>query len=146
MLSPRRGAVAGGVCSALFFLSWVYFAARTLGWSVPKPLVAIAYVALYVSWWRGPTLYCFHIWTEGNPYPAAWFCALILNALTMAVSILMMTTPIFDKINPFRRPNRNDGPMRDTLPNPVYLLPFALLWGWTAVLIALTVLSANADG
>ena len=62
---------------------------------------------------------------------------------TMAASLLLMT-PI-EKVNPFYRAKR-DGPLRDTLPNPVYLLPFALLWGWTVALIALTVLSGNAAG
>ena len=109
-------------------------------------LVALAYFVLYGSWWLGPMRYSYTVWSEGPvPYPALWVCAWVLIMLTMAVSLLMMTTPIFDKVNPFRRASQDDAPMRGALPNPVYLLPFALLWAWTAVLIALTFLSANAE-
>ena len=145
-LSPWRCALAGAVCSALFFLPWVYLAARMLGWTISKPLVVLAYFVLYASWWLGPMRYSYTVWSEGPvQYLALWICAWVLIMLTMAVSILMMTTPRFDKVNPFRRASQDDAPMPGALPGLVYLLPFALLWAWIAVLIALTFLSANAD-
>ena len=146
-LSQRRSAVAGAVCSALFFLPWVYLAARMLGRTIFKPLVALAYFVLYASWGLGPFRFTYIVWSEGrDPYPALWLCAWVLNALAMAVSLLMMTTPIFDKVNPFRRASRDDAPMRDALPNPVYLLPFAFLWGSILVVFALMTLVRRAAG
>ncbi len=146
-LSPRRCAIAGAVCSALFFLPWVYFAARAMGWSVPKPLVVFSYVLLYLTWWRGPFQFSYIIWSGGrDPYPALWLCAWALITLAMAASLLMTTTPIFDKVNPFRRASRDDGPMRDTLPNPVYLLPFALLWGSVLIVFALMISTRGLAG
>ena len=140
-LSRRRYAIAGAAHSALFFLPWVYLAARMLGWAIPKPLVVIFYVVLYAAWLQGPFQLSYDAWAGGSDrYPRAlWLCVWVGNISTMMVSMLLMT-PIAKKISPLRRANRNDVPMRDTLPDPVYLLPFALLWGWTAVLIALLTL------
>ena len=141
-LSRRRYAIAGAVCSALFFLPWVYLAARMLGWAIPKPLVVIFYVVLYAAWLQGPFQLSYDAWADGggDPYPSAlWLCIWLGNISTMMVSMFLMT-PIAKKINPLRRANRNDVPTRDTLPASVYLLPFALLWGWTAVLVALLTL------
>lgn len=146
-LSPWRCAIAGASCSPLFFLPWVYLAARMLGRTIPKPLVALAYFVLYATWGLGPFRFTYVIWSEGrDPYPALWLCAWVLNALAMAVSILMMTTPIFDKVNPFRRASREDGAMRDALPNPIYLLPFASLWGSIIIVFALMTLVRRAAG
>ena len=49
LIAWRRGLspVAGAVYSALFFLPWVYLAARMLGRAVPKPLAVLPYVVLY---------------------------------------------------------------------------------------------------
>ena len=140
-LSRRRYAIVGAAHSALFFLPWVYLAARMLGWSIPKPLVAICYVVLYAAWLQGPFQLSYDAWADGDDlYPSAlWLCIWLGNISTMMVSMLLMT-PIAKKISPLSRASRDDGPMRDTLPSPVYLLPFALLWGWTAVLIALLTL------
>ena len=146
-LSPWRSAIAGAACSALFLLPWVYLAARMLGWTISKPLVALAYLVLYATWGLGPFRFTYIVWSEGrDPYPALWLCAWVLNALAMAVSLLMMTTPIFDKVNPFRRASREDGAMRGALPNPVYLLPFASLWGSILVVFALMTLVRRAAG
>ena len=143
-LSPYRCAVAGAAYSALFFLPWVYLAARMLGWAIPKPLTALPYVVLYGLWAYGPARYSYEIWTDVDVvYRPAWLFAWLANMFTMAASLLLMA-PV-KKINPFHRAMRA-GPFRDTLPNPVYLLPFALLWGWTVALFALTVLSGGAAG
>ena len=145
-LSPYRFAVAGAVYSALFFLPWAYLAARMLGWVIPKPLAALPYVVLYASWLQGPAQFSYDMWDWGNDeaYPGAlWLFAWLGNMFTMAASLLLMT-PI-EKVNPFYRARR-DAPLLDTLPNPVYLLPFALLWGWTVALFALTVLPGGAAG
>ena len=138
-LSPYRYAVAGAAYSALFFLPWVYLAARMLGWAIPKPLTALPYVVLYGLWAYGPARYSYEIWTDVEVYRPAWLFAWVANMFTMAASLPLLTP--FKRINPFRRARR-DAPLRDTLPNPVYLLTFALLWGWTA----LTVLSGGAAG
>ena len=138
-LSPYRYAVAGAVCSALFFLPWVYLAARMLGWAVPKPLAALPYVVLYASWLQGPAQFSYDMWDWGNDdtYPdALWLFAWIANMFTMIASLLLMT-PI-EKVNPFYRARR-DAPL-----NPIYLLPFALFWGWTVALFALMALSSWA--
>ena len=145
-LSPYRYAVAGAVCSALFFLPWVYLAARMLGWVVPKPLAVLPYVVLYASWLQGPAQFSYDMWDWGidEAYPdALWLFMWLANMITMIASLLMMT-PI-EKVNPFCRARR-DAPLRDALPNPIYLLPFALFWGWTVALFALTILSGNAAG
>ena len=141
-LSPRRYAVAGAAHSAFFFLPWVYLVARMLGWVIPKPLVAIPYFVLYAAWLQGTFQLSYDLWTGfGGLYPnALWLCMWLGNILTMMASMLLLMTPIAKKISPFRRANRDDVLVRDTLPNPVYLLPFALLWGWTAVLMALLTL------
>lgn len=140
-LSPYRYAVAGAVYSALFFLPWVYLAARMLGWVVPKPLAALPYVVLYAAWLQGPAQFNYELWAYEEAYRSAWRFAWLANMLTMIVSLLLMT-PI-EKINPLYRRARRCGTMRDALPNPVYLLPFALLWGWTVALFALSALSGN---
>ena len=143
-LNPYRCAVAGAAYSALFFLPWVYLAARMLGWAIPKPLTALPYVVLYGLWAYGPARYSYEIWTDVDVvYRPAWLFAWLANMFTMVASLLLMTP--FKRINPFYRARR-DAPLRDTLPNPVYLLPFALLWGWTVALFALTVLSGSAEG
>ena len=142
-LNPYRCAVAGAAYSALFFLPWVYLAARMLGWVIPKPLTALSYIALYGLWAYGPARYSYEIWTDAEAHRPAWLFAWLANMFTMAASLLLMTP--FKRINPFYRARR-DAPLRDTLPNPVYLLPFALLWGWTVALFALTVLSGGAEG
>ena len=144
-LNPYRCGVAGAAYSALFFLPWAYFAARMLGWAIPKPLIVLPYVVLYASWLQGTAQFSYDAWDWGNEaYPGAlWFWAWLTNMFTMAASLLLMT-PV-KRINPFYRARR-DAPLLDTLPNPVYLLPFALLWGWTVALFALTVLSGGAEG
>ena len=141
-LSPRRYALAGAAFSALFFLPWVYLVARVLGWVIPKPLVVLSYAILYLMWIQGPFQLSYGAWADGDDlYPnALWLCMWLGNILAMMASVLLMTPPIAKKINPFRRASGDGGPIRDTLPNPVYLLPFALLWGWTAVLVALLTL------
>ena len=142
-LSPYRCAVAGAAYSALFFLPWVYLAARMLGWAIPKPLIALPYVVLYLSWLQGPAQFSYDAWDWGNDaYPGALWVWLA-NMFTMAASLPLLT-PV-KRINPFYRARR-DAPLRDTLPNPVYLLPFALLWGWTVAIIALSALSRGAEG
>ena len=141
-LSPRRYALAGAAFSALFFLPWVYLVARMLGWVIPKPLVVLSYAILYLMWIQGPFQLSYGAWADGDDlYPnALWLCMWLGNILAMMASVLLMMTPIAKKINPFRRASRDDAPIRDTLPNPVYLLPFALLWGWSAALYALLTL------
>ena len=145
-LSPYRYAIAGAACSALFFLPWVYLAARMLGWAIPKPLAVLPYVVLYASWLQGPAQFSYDAWDWGidEAYPGAtWLFAWIANMFTMIASLLMMT-PI-EKVNPFYRARR-DAPLRDAPLNPIYLLPFALLWGWTVALFALMALSGDAAG
>ena len=140
-LSPRRYAFAGAAHSAFFFLPWVYLVARMLGWVIPKPLIAIPYAVLYAAWLQGPFQLSYDSWTGFDDlYPnALWLCVWLGNILTMMVSMLLMMS-IAKRINPFRHESRAVVPVRDTLPNPVYLMPFALLWGWTAVLMALLTL------
>ena len=147
-LSSRRYAIAGAACSALFFMPWVYLTARMSGRATPKPLVVLSYVLLYASWIIGPELYIYSLSSlvVGVLPGSLWVFVWLVNALTLIASLLLMTTPIAKKINLFRHEIRDDVSMQDALPNPVYLLPFALLWAWTAVLIALTFLSANAEG
>lgn len=83
------------------------------------------------------------IWPDVEAYRSAWLFAWLANMFTMAAALLLMT-PI-EKVNPFYRARR-DAPLRDALPNPVYLLPFALLWVWTVALFALMALSGGAAG
>ena len=144
-LNPYRYGVAGAAYSALFFLPWAYLAARMLGWAIPKPLIALPYVVLYASWLQGPAQFSYDTWDWGNDaYPGAlWLWVWLANMFTMAASLLLMA-PV-KRINPFYRARR-DAPLRDTLPNPVYLLPFALFWGWTVAIIALSALSGGAAG
>ena len=141
-LNQRRYALAGAAFSALFFLPWVYLVARMLGRVIPKPLVVLSYAILYLMWIQGPFQLSYGAWADGDDlYPnALWLCMWLGNILTMMVSVLLMMTPIAKKINPFRLASGDGGPIRDTLPNPVYLLPFALLWGWSAALYALLTL------
>ena len=141
-LNPYRCGVAGAAYSALFFLPWVYLAVRMLGWTIPKPLMALPYVVLYGLWAYGPARYSCEIWMDAEAHRPAWLFAWLANMFTMVASLLLLTP--FKRINPFYRARR-DAPLRDTLPNPVYLLPFALFWGWTVALFALTVLSGSAD-
>ena len=117
-LSPYRHAVAGAAYSALFFLPWVYLAARMLGWAIPKPLAALPYVVLYGLWAYGPARYSWEIWPDVEAYRSAWLFAWVANMFTMAASLLLLT-PI-EKLNPFYRARR-DTPLRDALPNPIYL-------------------------
>ena len=142
-LNPYRYGVAGAAYSALFFLPWVYLTVRMLGWAIPKPLMALPYVVLYGLWAYGPARYSYEIWTDVEVYRPAWLFAWLANMFTMAASLPLMTP--FKRINPFYRARR-DAPLRDTLPNPVYLLPFALLWGWTVAIITLSALSRGAEG
>ena len=66
--------------------------------------------------------------------------------VTMAAALLMTTAAIAMKINQFRRANQGGSSFRDTLSNPIYLLPFALLLGWSAALYAqLTLVWRLAD-
>ena len=129
-LNWRRCAIAGAVCSALFFLPWAYLVTRMLGWAIPKPLVAIPYVVLYAAWLRGPFQLSYDAWADGDDlYPSAlWLCMWLGNASAIIASMLLMT-PIAKRINPLRRANRDGVPIWDTLPNPVYLFPFALFSG-----------------
>ena len=149
-LGARRCALAGAAYSALFFLPWVYLTARMFGKTIPKPPIILAYIALYLAWLLGPTQFCYDIWIDGHGgtdteyYPAAWFWAWLLNMLAMAAAPFLM--PSTKRINPFRPDHRDNGPLRDTLPNPVYLLPFALFGISILVVFALMALVDRFGG
>ena len=67
-LNPRRYAVAGAAHSVLFFLPWVYLAARMLGVRVPKPLVVLGCAVAYAAWLQGIAQYSFMHWALDDDY------------------------------------------------------------------------------
>ena len=135
LISKRRGinpfhrAAVSAAYFVLFLAPWIYLAARMAGVSIPKPLVALAYVPVYWAWLHGPALYVYDSLDERTAYRYLWS----LNLLTMVASLLMMA-PI-KRINPLYRGAGNAHPQRDALPNPVFAMPFAWLLGWNAVLL-----------
>lgn len=145
-LSPWRCAVAGAVCSTLFFLPWVYLTARISRRDIPIPLITLAYVVLYAAWLQGLFQLSYDEWAERPSYHAVWLCVWVLNMLTMVASLLLLMTPIAERFHIFQRAPWDDAPSRNALIDPVYLLPFALVWGWTVVLIALLALIGRLMG
>ncbi len=49
-LDAKRSAVIGGVFSALLFLPWLYFLLQMLNVRVPRALIGLSYLILYVVW------------------------------------------------------------------------------------------------
>ena len=67
-LSPRRCAIMGAVCSALFFLPWVYLVIRMSGRRVPKIVVVLAYAVIYASWLQGAAQFSYFLWRSDGSY------------------------------------------------------------------------------
>ena len=136
-LSPRRYAVAGAAHSVLFFLPWVYLAARMLGVRVPKPLVVLGCAVAYAAWLQGIAQYSFMHWATDDDYRMllAW-----LFNIGMAIASLALITRVGSwKASRLRShcPAPGDAPSRDAPPHPAYLAPFAGFLCGAAVQFAL---------
>ena len=139
-LSPRRYAVEDAARSVLFFLPWVYLAARMLGVRVPKPLVVLGCAVAYAAWLQGIAQYSFMYWATDDDYRMllAW-----LFNIGMAIASLALITRVGSwKASRLRSYWAPDAPSRDAPPHPAYLAPFAGFLCGAAVQFALL----RADG
>lgn len=136
-LNPRRYAVAGAAHSVLFFLPWVYLAARMLGVRIPKTLVVLGCAVAYAAWLQGIAQYSFMHWATDDDYRMllAW-----LFNIGMAIASLALITRVgswkASRLRSYWAPPQ-DAPSRDAPPHPAYLAPFAGFLCGAAVQFAL---------
>ena len=141
-LSPRRYAIAGAVYPVLFFVPWVYLVMRMRGRSVSVVLVRIIYILLYGAWLVLPiwSLYTFrstYLYIEDFGGALTVGLVLISSILMFVGSLVMIAVVrIKAKYKTVDRSGRSDESVRDdVLPHIAYILPFAYLMFWLAVLL-----------
>ena len=141
-LSPRRYAIAGAVYPVLFFLPWVYLVMRMRGRSVSVVLVRTIYILLYGAWlvlpiWSLSTFRSVTLRVEDFGEARTIGLVLISSILMFVGSLVMIAVVrIKAKYKTVDRSGRSDESVRDdVLPHIAYILPFAYLLFWLAVLL-----------
>ena len=141
-LNPRRYAIAGGVYPVLFFLPWVYLVRRMRGRSVSVVVVRNIYILLYGAWlvlsiWSLSMFMYVAIRTKDFRGALIEGLMLILSILVFFGSLVMID--VVRKKAKYRtvgRPGESDESIPDdVLPHIAYMLPFAYLMLWLAVLL-----------
>ena len=140
--NPRRYAIAGAVYPVLFFVPWVYLVMRMRGRSVSVVLVRTIYILLYGAWlvlpiWSLSTFRSVTLRVEDFG-EARTVGLLLISSILMFVGSLVMiaVVRIKAKYKTVDRSGRSDESVRDdVLPHIAYILPFAYLMFWLAVLL-----------
>ena len=139
---PRRYTIAGAVYPVLFFLPWVYLVRRMRGRSVSVVVVRNIYILLYGAWLVLPiwSLYDFmSVSLRGEDFEEALTVGLVLiSCILVFVGSLVMIVVVRKraKYRTVDRPGGSDESIQDdVLPHIAYMLPFAYLMLWLAVLL-----------
>lgn len=139
---PRRYTIAGAVYPVLFFLPWVYLVMRMRGRSVSIVVVRNIYILLYGAWLVLPiwSLYEFmSVSLRGEDFGGALTTGLgLISSILVFFGSLVMIAVVRKKakykiVDP---PGQSDESIPDdVLPHIAYILPFAYLMFWLAVLL-----------
>ena len=139
---PRRYAIAGAVYPVLFFLPWVYLVRRMRGRSVSVVVIRNIYILLYGTWLILP-IWSLYTFTAVSPRAEDLQEALtmglgLISCILVFVGSLVMIVVVRKraKYRTVDRPGGSDESIQDdVLPHIAYILPFAYLMFWLAVLL-----------
>ena len=141
-LPVLKFAIAGALSSLFLFLPWFYLITRMAGKHFPRLLVVLSYIAVYSSWLYGPLLTYFwsYVIIRESPELSDYFAAggssyLILSIYMIAVGVAMWTVSLIMLLITHHRRSDIDDESAGILPKQGYVLPFALLSGYTALII-----------
>ena len=127
-LPSIRYAAVGALYSVLFLMPLIYLSARMEGKRVPKIVVMLAYVVLYVGIWLFGTFSFAQLWLlvtnshASQTDPSGWLAIVplvlfLFNILSMIISLVMLS-----RVSPDITGRR----FRETLPPLACITPFAL--------------------
>ena len=129
-LPVLKFAIAGALLSMFLLLPWLYLISRMSGKQFPRSLAVLAYIAVYSIWLYGPLTTYF--WLQftliefDELYTASRTSTWMVwtGAASWIVSLTRLTMA-------HRRRSDADDAYVDILPKQEYIIPFALLFGYT---------------
>ena len=141
-LPVLKFAIAGALSSLFLFLPWFYLISRMSGGRFPRPLAVLSYIAVYSIWLYGPLLTYFWnyvIITESlelsDNFAAGGTSHLILSIYMIAIGAVLWTVSLIMLLITHHRRSDIDDESAGILPKQGYVLPFALLSGYTMLII-----------
>ena len=141
-LPVLKFAVAGALSSLFLLLPWFYTISRMSGERFPRPLAVLSYIAAYSIWLYGPLLtyfWSYLIITESpelsDNFAAGGTSHLILSIYMIAIGAVLWTVSLIMLLMAHHRRSDIDDESAGILPKQGYVLPFALLSGYTALII-----------
>ena len=141
-LPVLKFAIAGALSSLFLLLPWFYTISRMSGERFPRPLAVLSYIAAYSIWLYGPLLTYFWSYvliTESlelsDNFAAGGTSHLILSIYMIAIGAVLWTVSLIMLLMAHHRRSDIDDASADILPKQGYVLPSALLFCYTALII-----------
>ena len=141
-LPVLKFAIAGALSSMFLLMPWFYLITRMEGKHFSRPLAVLSYIAVYSIWLYGPLLTYFwsYVIITESPELSDYFAAggssyLILSIYMIAVGVAMWTVSLIMLLIAHHRWPEDDDESAGILPKHEYVMPFALLFGYTALII-----------
>ena len=138
-------AVAGALYSMFLLLPWFYLISRMSGERFPRFLATLSYIAVYSIWLYGPLLTYFwsYVVIMESPELSDYFAAggssyLILSIYMIGIGVALWTVSLTRLLIAHHRLPDTDDESSDILPKHEYIMPFALLFGYTAFIFPTT--------
>lgn len=142
-LPVLKFAVVGGLFSLFLLLPWFYLISRMSGEQFPRHLATLSYIAVYLIWLYG--LLPSYFWTyylsmEYSPELPDYFGAeessnLILFIYMIVIGVALWIVSLAMLLMAHHRRSDADDGSDVMLPKQEYIIPFALLFGYTALII-----------
>lgn len=148
-LHPVRYAIAGLVYSAFLFLPWIYLILRIHKVPIPRFVVRIAYIVIYLFWFviflvgvilaisTGASVFRGDFPADTPPELLAQLPSPFMVYLGIGVVVLQGVTWLISLIWLMRvdKSRRQQGDISDgaSLPSPAYIAPFALILVWFVI-------------
>ena len=141
-LPVLKFAIAGALSSLFLLIPWFYLITRMEGKHFSRPLAVLVYIVAYSIWLYGPLLTYFWNYvliTESlelsDNFAAGGTSHLILSIYMIAIGAVLWTVSLIMLLMAHHRRSDFDDASADILPKQGYVLPSALLSGYTALII-----------
>ena len=136
-LPVLKFAVAGALFSMFLLLPWFYLITRMAGKHFPRPLAALSYIAVYSIWLYVPLFTYFWLQFTLIDFDEL-YTASRTSTWMVWTGAALWTVSLTRLLIAHRRRSDVDGASVDILPKQEYVMPFALLFGYTAFIFPTT--------
>ena len=140
-LPVLKFAVAGALSSMFLLMPWFYLITRMAGKHFSRPLAVLAYIVAYSTWLYGPllTYFWYHVVMTMDIDDLSLETSSVDVSNTriymIAIGAVLWTVSLTRLLIAHHHRSDFDDASDDILPKMEYVMPFALLFGYTALII-----------